>query len=284
MTVFLHGRFVTEEKALVSVFDRSFLYGDGLFETIRIYRGKPFRWMQHLERLQRGAEFLRMEFPFTANQMGIFATELIQQNRMPESILRISLSRGVGTRGYSPKGATTPLLVMALHPAKRIDATKPFRWRLITASTRLPSPNPLAAYKTCNKLAQILARAEAETKGADEALLLNTDEEVAEGSSSNLFWINKGVVFTPPVESGILSGVTRSLVMELCQALEIPCCEKRAKLVILKKADAVFLTLTPLEIVHVRSLDGANLRISPIARKLHGAYRELVERETSFEN
>ncbi len=105
MIVFFNGAFVPEDEAVVSVFDRGFLYGDGLFETLRLYRGKPFRWDQHIERLQRGAEFLNIRLPFSPDQLRGPVEELVQKNGMSEAVLRIVLSRGGGKRGYSPKGA-----------------------------------------------------------------------------------------------------------------------------------------------------------------------------------
>src|ERR1051326_7582955 len=112
MLVFLNGKFVPEEQAVVSVFDRSFLYGDGLFETLRVAGGKPFCWPQHIERLQRGAEFLKLRLPFAREALEMFSTRLIEQNQMPESLLRITLSRGIGPRSYSPVGANQPFLVI----------------------------------------------------------------------------------------------------------------------------------------------------------------------------
>src|SRR5207249_1727258 len=147
MLVFLNGHFVPEEKAVVSVFDRSFLYGDGLFETLRVYGGKPFCWPQHLERLQRGAEFLNLRLPFGPAALEQFAMQLIHRNQMPDSLLRISLSRGVGPRGYSPKGANQPVLVMSLRPAPPPDLQNPPQWRLLTSSVRLPAREPLAQFK-----------------------------------------------------------------------------------------------------------------------------------------
>src|SRR5438309_3237606 len=108
MIVLLNGQFVPEEQAVVSVFDRGFLYGDGLFETLRIFDGKPFRWEQHIQRLQRGAEFLNIYLPFRPEALLGFVQELIIKDQLPDSLLRITLSRGVGLRGYSPKGAERP--------------------------------------------------------------------------------------------------------------------------------------------------------------------------------
>lgn len=280
MIVYLNGRFVPEEQALVSVFDRSFLYGDGLFETIRIYRGEPFRWIQHFERLCRGAQFLKMTVPLSAPELEAAARELVQRNGLPESVLRLTLSRGVGRRGYSPRGADSPNVVMTLHPAPSLDPLHPPRWRLITSSLRVPANDPVASHKTCNKLYQVLARAEAEAQGADEALLLNTDGEVAEAASSNVFWLEESVICTTPLASGALAGATRSLVLELCPTLDLRSTEKPVKSDALRNADAIFLTVTSLEIIEVASLDGCAVRQSSIPQQIRKAYRQLVERET----
>src|SRR5436309_76784 len=161
MVVFLNGQLVPEEQAVVSVFDRGFLYGDGLFETVRVFNGKPFRWEQHLERFRRGAEFLKIRPPFPSDSLREFAAQLIVQNGMPDSLLRLTLSRGVGPRGYSPEGAERPAIVMSLHPAPERDPRNPPKWKLVTSTHRLPANEPLAQFKTSNKLAQILARSEA---------------------------------------------------------------------------------------------------------------------------
>ncbi len=221
MTVFLNDQFVPEEHAVVSVFDRGFLYGDGLYETLRICNGKPFRWAEHLERFERGAAFLKIQVPFKADDLRGQAIELIRLNRMPEALLRISLSRGVGPRGFSPKGAVRPALVMSLHPAPDTCGKLPPTWRVITASSRLPANEPLSLFKNCNRLPQILAKAEADAAEADEALLLNTTGEIVEASASNLFWIRDNVVCTPPLTSGILAGVTRLVVFEICRKLGV---------------------------------------------------------------
>src|ERR1700722_1657657 len=167
MLVFLNGQFVPETQATVSVFDRSFLYGDGLFETMRVFHGKPFCWAEHLERLQRGAAFLKIKIPFAPDELSRYASELIERNQMPEALLRLTLSRGTGKRGYSPSGADHPTLVMSLHPAPHAASQPPPVWRAITASCRLPANEALAQFKTCNKLPQILARAEADAANAD---------------------------------------------------------------------------------------------------------------------
>ncbi len=275
MLVFLNGQFVPEERAVVSVFDRSFLYGDGLFETMRVYRGKPFRWEQHMERLQRGADFLRINLPFAPEALRRFADELIAKNNLPDALLRLTLSRGVGVRGYSPKDAEHPTVVMSLHPAPIYDTNNPPRWKVIVSSHRLPANEPLAQFKTCNKLAQILARAEADVAGADEALLLNTDGFVVEGASSNLFWIERETICTPPLASGILPGVTGAVVMEICEQLGLQIREAKIEIEKLRCTNGIFVSLSSFGVVEVISLNGAIVQKSPTIKEIRERYAEI---------
>ena len=280
MIVFLNGRFAPEAGAVVSVFDRGFLYGDGLFETLAVFNGQPFRWQQHLERLQRGAEFLKIRLPFTAEALRDFARQLIEKNRMPDALLRLTVSRGMGVRGYSPKSAQEPTVVMSLHAAPAGDGKEPKRWRLMTSSVRLPVNDPLAQFKTCNKLPQILARAEADTAGADEALLISSDGHVAEGSSSNFFWIESGSVCTTPLASGVLPGVTRAVVLELCQKLGVDARQATVAPDQLRWTQGVFLSLSSAGIVEALSPDGQALGQSPLVAELYTAYRAVVLADT----
>jgi branched-chain amino acid aminotransferase len=278
--VFLNGQFVPEEQAVVSVFDRSFLYGDGLFETIRIFRGRPFRWADHMERFRRGADFLKIRIPHEADELLAFTVQLIERNRLPDSLLRITLSRGVGLRGYSPRGANQPTLVISLHPAPAITQPPP-AWRVIIASVRLPASEPLAEFKTGNKLPQILARAEADAAGADEALLLNTNGEVVEGSSSNLFWIKDSTICTPPLPSGILPGVTRLVVSEICHCLALTRRETSITPAELPQSDGAFLSLSSQGIIEIAALNGFNLARSPLTAKIRDAYLSLTQTKSS---
>ena len=277
MIVFLNGKFVPEEEAVVSVFDRGFLYGDGLFETFRVYRGIPFCWEQHMERMRHGAELLRLQVPHGSAELRGFADELIRRNQMPESLLRITITRGVGQRGYSPQGAEEPSLVMSLHPAPMVDAEHPAQWKLMVSSVRVPAKDLITQIKTCNKLSQVLARSEADAAGAQEALLVNTNGEIAEASSSNLFWVENGTVCTPTLASGALPGVTRGLVLELCRLMELPTREVDTTPAQLNGAEAVFLSLTSMGIVEATHLDGRELRRAPLVGKISRAYREWLE-------
>jgi|ERR1043166_2244668 aminodeoxychorismate lyase len=280
MIIWLNGRFLPEEEAVVSVLDRGFLFGDGLFETLRVHRGIPFCWTAHLERLQQGANFLGIKLLFTPQDLLAAARGLVEMNQVPEAILRLTVSRGVGPRGYSPRGADRPVLVMTLAPAPVQTADTPTRWRLRTTSLRLPPNQPLARFKTCNKLSQILARAEADAHGDDEALLLSADGSLAEGSSSNLFWVQENVVFTPPPSSGILPGVTREILLQICEKIGVPVRQTTLAPEALLRMDGVFLSLSTLGVVEATSLDNRPLQQSPLITKLHRAYQERLARES----
>jgi branched-subunit amino acid aminotransferase/4-amino-4-deoxychorismate lyase len=199
---------------------------------------------------------------------------------MPAAVLRLTLSRGPGDRGYSPKGAETPLVVMTAQPAQPVDPQNPPSWRLKTSSFKLPASDPLSSFKTNNKLLQVLARAEAEAAEADDALMLNTNGEVAEASSANIFWIYRDTVYTTPTGRGALPGITRAVVLELCQALNLPTNKRVIKPESLRKSEAIFLSLSSLGIVHVSALDGEFLPASPIVDKILTTYHEVVQRET----
>jgi aminodeoxychorismate lyase len=274
MIVFLNGEFLPESDAVVSVNDRGFLYGDGLFETMRVVGGKPFRIAQHLERLVRGADFLRINLSFTPKEIQKFAEQLVTRNLMPDAVLRVALSRGSGERGYSPKGADEPTLVMTLHPAPPLDRV--IEWSLVMSTYRIPAADPLASFKTSNKLLQIMARAEAEEKGADEALLINTNGEVAETASGNLFWVYQDKICTVPTGRGALPGITRAIVLEICQSLGLETNKRVIKPEALRHSQGIFISQSVLGIVPVTSFDGVPVKPSPLVEQITRAYDEML--------
>ena len=269
MTVFLNGEFVPAERATVSVLDRGFLYGDGLFETLRVHRGRPFCWEAHLERFERGAAFLKIGLSFTREVLLAAALKLIEANQLQDAVLRLMLSRGPGARGYSPRGANTPTTVMLLHPLPEPPASV----RLVTATLRVAAGDPFAPYKIANRLTHIMARAEAEERGADEALLLNTNGYFAETASGNIFWIERGVICTPPDDAGALHGITRGVVRELCGELGLPLENREATPSQLQQVEGAFVTGSVSGIVPVASLDGVLLPSSPLIGRLQAAYQ-----------
>lgn len=278
MIAFLNGRFIPEAEALIPITDRGFLYGDGLFETLCIHQGRPLWWKLHVERLQRGAELLRIKLPLPPEELRNRALELIRRNAMTEAMLRITISRGSGARGYSTKGAENPTLALTLHPRPAPPASV----RLATATIRVPAHDPLASLKSANKLPQILARAEAEEREADDALLLNVEGNVAEASSSNVFWIEDQQVFTPPITDGALPGVTRAVLLNLRAAQHgRPAIERSISRAALLKADGVFLTNSSLGIVPVTEIDAQKLRCSTLVNTLQDWLRAAEEREPS---
>jgi aminodeoxychorismate lyase len=276
MTVFLNGKFVPEQRAVVSVFDRGFLFGDGLFEAMLVRRGEIFRWDPHIGRLQRGIDFLKLTVPWSAEELFRFSLQLIQRNRMPDALLRINISRGITARGYSPKNAIHAAVVLSMHPLPVLNGNRPPRWRVITSSFCLPANDPLTHFKTANKLPEVMARAESDAAGAHDAILLNPRGFIAEATSCNVFWVRDNVVYTTPLSSGALPGITRSVVMELCVKNNISCRQKNAKPADLRRAQGVFLTNTSMGVIEVESLDNHKLRRSPLVKKLWAAYRELL--------
>jgi aminodeoxychorismate lyase len=267
---------VEEQEAVVSVMDRGFLYGDSVFETLRVANGRPFRWPLHAERLRKGAEFLGIPFALSPKEVRATMVELLEANQRSEGLLRITLSRGVGPRGYSPKDAGPPTLAMTVH-----DLPAPAEeWRVRTSSFRLAVNDKLTTHKVGSRLLNVLARREAEAEGFDEALIVNTNGEVVEAAGSNVFWLKRNVVVTTPSALAALPGVTRAVVLEICATLGIPNQKHIVSVAMLHQADAVFLTNSAQGIVSVSSIDGESLPSVPLVATLRAGYADLLVRET----
>ena len=277
MTVFLNGQFLSEADAVVPVNDRGLMYGDGLFETLRVVNGRPFRMAQHLERMTRGADFLKIKPPFTPRELEQFARQLIEQNQMPDAILRVTLTRGPGTRGYTPNGDNKPTVVMTLHAAPSLE--KAVEWSLVTSSFRIPASDALSSFKTTSKVLHVMARAEAAEKGADEALLINTNGEVAEAASGNLFWVYDDKICTTPTGRGVLPGITRAIVLEICQGLGLPTNKRVIKPEALRNSQGIFVTQSAFGIVPIVSFDGESVTPSPLVDQISSAYNDMLKRE-----
>jgi aminodeoxychorismate lyase len=274
MLVFLNGQFVPEPQAVVPINDRGFMYGDGLFETMRVVNGRPFRMAQHLERLAHGADFLKIKCPFTPKELQDFAGQLIGKNKMPEAILRVTLTRGPGERGYMPKSDGKPTVVMTLHAAPPLENM--IQWSLATSSFRVPAADPLASFKTLNKLTHVMAHMEAVEKGADEALLINTNGEVAETASGNLYWVYNDIICTTPAGRGVLPGITRAVVLEICQTLGLPTDQRVIKPEALRNSEGIFITQSAFGIVPVTVFDGELVAFSPLVDQIRRAYSEML--------
>jgi branched-chain amino acid aminotransferase len=278
MVVFLNGEFVPEERAVVSVSDRCFRYGDGLFETMLVRNRRCFRWREHMARLETGAAFLRIPLPFTAPQLEAFAAELLARNHVTNGLLRLQLSRGTGARGYAVTGNEKPLVVMSLHEAPPLASQRDEPWSLMVSSIRVAADS-VASHKTANRLLNVLAATEARERGADEALLLNSAGHVAEGSSSNIFIVQERRITTARTSDGALPGITRAVVKELCSALKLNFEERAITLEEVLAADTCFLSLTSRGVVAVGSIDGRQVRRSEVVAALQEGLSELVVRE-----
>lgn len=279
--VWINGQIAPAAEATVSVFDRSFLYGDALFETIRWANGNPFRWQAHLDRLAAGAKFLGIRIPFSRDELRSAAAALTVENKLSDGLVRIHLTRGIGRRGYSPAGADSPGIIISTHPLPAALADAPARWTLKTSPFRVAAGDPLAGIKSANKLLQIAARADAEANGFDDALLLNTDGFAAESSTGNVFWIEGGGLHTPPEAAGILPGVTRSAVIEIAQTLKIPAAETDASVERLKSSEGVFLTMSGSGLIEITRVDQTPIPSSPLTAGLYAAYRRSLASETA---
>ena len=266
------------EHAAIPVDDRGFLYGDAVFETMPFYGGVPFRWTAHLARMEQGLKLLRIALPYAAAKLEGFASELVKINDMPDCVLRLTVSRGSAPRGYSIKLAQKPRVLMTLHSLPKKSAGG---WRLITSSFRVLADDPLNQLKTGSRIRSVLARAEAEEQGAHEALLLNERGEVTEGAATNVFCVQDGGLRTPPLGAGILPGITRAVVFEICRRLGMAISEKPMTPPDLFTAEGVFLTVSTAGIVEAVALDARPLAQSAVISRLQATYWDVISAETS---
>jgi len=279
MTVFLNGKFVPAHEAVVPVNDRGFMYGDGLFETTRIVGGRAFRMAQHLERMVRGADYLKIPLPYPPKEIQKFVAQLVELNSMPEGVLRITLTRGSGERGYTPAMSEKPFLVMTLHPLPPMPAEGPLQWSMITSSYHVPASGAISSFKTTSKILHVFARIEAHERGADEALLLNTNGEVAETAGGNIFWVYQNSICTVPTGRGVLPGITRAVVLEICQSLGLETNKRVIKPQHLRNAEGIFVSQSVLGIVPVVAFDGEHVVPSPLVDQIASAYNEMLLKE-----
>jgi aminodeoxychorismate lyase len=279
MVVFLNGKLLPANEAMVPVNDRGFMYGDGLFETTRVVQGRPFRLAQHLERMVRGADHLKIPLPFTPKEIQKFTAQLVEANAMPDAALRVTLTRGAGERGYSPGATDQPTMVISLHPLPKMPAEGHLQWSMITSSYSIPASGAISSFKTTSKILSVLARIEANERGADEALLLNSNGEVAETAGGNIFWVYQNTICTVPTGRGVLPGITRAVVLEICQTLGLETNKRVIKAQHLRNAEGIFITQSVLGIVPVVAFDGEHVAPSPLVDQIATAYNDVLLRE-----
>ncbi|HSQ50914.1 MAG TPA: aminotransferase class IV [Nitrospiraceae bacterium] len=262
MWIYLNDRFVKDEEAVISVFDHGFLYGDGVYETIRSYGSRIFMRDQHLARLRRSADAIGLTIPIPELTWPDLLHELMARNNIgnaqQDAYLRITISRGTGDIGLDPALCPTPTVVIM---AKPLRPPTPEQYRigvsLIVAKTRRNLPSALSPQiKATNFLNNILAKREAIAAGAFDSILLNWESYLTECTVSNLFFVQTGRLCTPALACGLLDGITRDIVLSLAREARIPIDEGHFGIEEIHKADECFLTNTSMEVMPVTMVDG----------------------------
>lgn len=283
MLVYVNGKFLSKDDAKVSVFDHGFLYGDGVYETMRAYRGRIFFMSRHLSRLKQSADAISLILPLSLEKIGEALNEALTVNKLNEAYVRIQISRGAGDIGLDPALCPAPTMVIMTRPFKDYPPEL-YANGVAVAVVQTRRNHPLAldpAIKATNFLNNILAKIESLKTGAYEGIMLNWKGYVAEGTISNIFTVKKGVLHTPHLETGILEGITRDLVLHLARKEKIPTREMLMRPKDIIKADECFITNTTIEVLPVTTIDGhlvGDGRPGPITETLMNAYRNEVLR------
>jgi branched-chain amino acid aminotransferase len=285
LKIYISGKFYDKQDAKISVYDHGFLYGDGVFEGMRSYGGKVFRLAQHLERLWASAKAIWLTIPMTQEAMAQAVYDTLAINGIRDGYIRLVVTRGAGALGLDPNKCSDPQVVIIadhiqLYPRELYEKGL----EIITASTiRNHSAALSPRIKSLNYLNNILAKIEGLQAGCVEALMLNAKGEVAECTGDNIFIVRKGTLMTPPIDAGILEGITRDAVIELAQAAGVPVQQIPLTRHDLFIADECFLTGTAAEIIPVVKLDSRVIgtgQPGPITRQLMQQFAELTRRET----
>ena len=243
-------------EAAISVFDHGLLYGDGVFEGLRFYNNKTFMLQAHLQRLQNSALGIDLQLPYSVEQIATAIEQLVDAYSGDSGYLRLVVTRGVGSLGIDPRKCARPNLFIIADELAVMDLTDPMQGvSLYVAQTRrTPAQCLNPKVKSLNYLNNILARIEANHAGCDEALMLNTEGHVSEGSVDNIFIVGDGVLTTPPLEDGMLEGITRAIVIDVATAAGIPCEQVSLRVSDLQQAEECFLTGTGAELIPVRQI------------------------------
>ena len=281
LKIYISGKYFDKEDAKISVYDHGLLYGDGVFEGLRSYGGKVFRLKQHLDRLWESARAIWLEIPMTRDEMAKAVNDTLALNGIKDGYIRLVITRGAGALGLDPNRCSNPqVIVIADHIQMYPKEMYENGLSIITASTiRNHSAALSPRIKSLNYLNNIMAKIEGLQAGCVEALMLNAKGEVAECTGDNIFILRKGVLQTPPIDAGILEGITRDAVLELAQELKIPVQQIPLVRHDIFIADECFLTGSAAEIIPVVKLDNRTIgdgRPGPITRRLTERFHQLT--------
>ncbi len=281
MWVYVNGQFVKQEDAVISVFDQGFLYGDGVFETLRAYQGRLFLPERHIARLHRSCARIGIAASLPENDWVSVLEEVLSRNQLQESLLRITITRGEGTAGQLFSSAATPTVVVcprAIPELPRSLHQEGVSVALLQIRRNASSAIP-AEVKSLNFLNNILAKREASQQGAYEGLMLNMEGFVAEGATSNVFFVESGRLCTPSLACGILPGVTREVVIQLAREAGIPIEEGSYEPERLISVDECFLTNTAVQILPVKEIDHCQIGAGcsgSITMRLQAGYQQMI--------
>ena len=275
--IYINGNLVPESEAKISVLDHGLLYGDGIFEGIRAYKGVVFKLREHIERLYDSAKFLKIEIPLSKEELIEAILETIRKNGLTDCYIRVVVTRGVGDLGLDPRKCGKPSIIIIAKPMGPLLGKKTVS--LIISSVRrdgVDATNHQA--KSLNYLNSILAKLEAISAGADDAIMLDNRGFVSEATGENVFIVKNGKIMTPPPTSGVLLGITRNCIIELARKLGYEVMERELTPFELITADEVFLTGTAAEIVPVESVNGRKIgtRVpGPVTERLIKEFEKL---------
>ena len=285
MKVYVNGEILDEDKAAISVFDRGFLYGDGLFETMRSYEGVIFRLGDHLNRLYSSMKSLKIRQRLSNKETEKAVYKLLHVNNLKDASIRMTVSRGISRhRGFSI--SQNEIASMVISAAKFLPRPVKFYERGIKADVahfRRNSRSFSSNFKVLNYLDSIIARSEATSEGSFETIFLNESDYVCEGSVSNIFMVKGNRSMTPSIDCGVLPGITRKAVLELAPYAGLATQEARFTEGQLKDSEEVFVTNSLIEIIPVAKIDDrriGNGGVGAVTRKIQDLYKELVEKET----
>jgi branched-chain amino acid aminotransferase len=285
LKIWVDGTLVDQDQAQVSVFDHGLLYGDGCFEGIRVYNGRIFKFRQHLERMYRSAEKIRLKPPYSIDEIDKATRETVRANNLTDAYIRLVFTRGVGDLGLNPFNCPRPGTIII---AASIQLYPPDFYEkgvavVVADRPRIPIRCLDPAVKSLNYLNNILAKTEAIEEGVLEAIMLNIDGYVSECTGDNLFIVKGDKLYTPPTDAGILHGITRQFVIdEVAPACGYTVEEKMMRIEEVFQADEVFLTGTAAEVIGVNKIDDTEIsggQVGPVTKKLIAEFKRRVQKD-----